>query len=312
MRGLSAYIFGDLIKVTDVLPLFKPPHRIWLLIADQLGRVITTYRPRLEGARDQFPDLSLFEEFVETSQAWGIEPLLLDSLELYYHATIILGTYATELQGRQPSRESRIHQSQAILALAATCRRKDIMDFAPLPISAYSLSLAFSITYRQLQRAKLMSHQLLARDNLSIFHQSLKSLSSTWWLAAVMMRLGKQALESSQRHAAQGQSKPQLPTSQLNEVSRSRSPLIQSPILSNINYSISQTDTSYFDNPNASQSSLNTLEDPLSGKSFWSGPDHLFENRDSSTLGEDSLETFFENFLDISFPTCLGDQSTMY
>lgn len=70
-------------KVTDVLHLFKPPHRIWLLIADQLGRVISTYRPRLEGIRDQFPDLSLFEEFIETSQAWGTEPLLLGKYALY-------------------------------------------------------------------------------------------------------------------------------------------------------------------------------------------------------------------------------------
>ena len=79
-------------KVTDVLPLFEPPFRIWLLIADQLGRVISTYRPRTEGTRDQFPDLSLFEEFVETAQAWDIEPHLLGKhppgfrlIELYPH-----------------------------------------------------------------------------------------------------------------------------------------------------------------------------------------------------------------------------------
>jgi hypothetical protein len=315
-------------KVTDVLPLFKPPQRIWLLIANQLGRVIRTYRPRLEGTQDQYPDLSLFEEFVETSEAWDTDPLLLgeyvlysrifcmityqlypDSLELYYHATIILGTYSAELQGRYPSRECRIHQSQAILALAATCRRTDIRELSPLPISAYSISLAFSITYRQLQKAKLTSHQLLARDNLSIFHQSLKSLSCIWWLAAVMMRLGKQALENIQRPATQGQSRSQPPTSQLNGVLGTRSSLPQSPILSNVNDSTLRTDTSYFDNPNASEGSLNTLEDPLSGTSFWSGVDHLFENRDLSTLGEDSLETIFENFLDANFPTCLGDQS---
>jgi hypothetical protein len=124
-----------------------------------------------------------------------------------------------------------------------------------------------------------------------------------------MMRLGKQALESSLRPATEGQSRSQLPTSQLNEVSTSRSSLIQSPILSNDNHSTSQTNTSYFDNPSAPQDSLNTLEDPLSGTSFWSGVDHIFENRDFPTLGEDSLETIFENFLDVNFPTCLGDHS---
>jgi hypothetical protein len=64
-------------KVTDVLHLFQPPFQLWLLIADQLGRVISTYRPRLEGDKDQIPDLALFEELVETSQAWDTEPQLL-------------------------------------------------------------------------------------------------------------------------------------------------------------------------------------------------------------------------------------------
>lgn len=68
-------------KVTDVLPLFNPPFRIWLLVADQLSCVISTYRPRLED-RDQFPDLSLFEEFVEVSQAWNTEAQLL-GMNLY-------------------------------------------------------------------------------------------------------------------------------------------------------------------------------------------------------------------------------------
>lgn len=183
------------------------------------------------------------------------------------------------------------------------------MDFSPLPISAYTLSLAFSITYRQLQRAKLTNHQLLARDNLSIFHQSLQSLSSTWWLAAVMMHVGKQALESSQRTVTKGQCKPQLPTSQLNEVSRSRSPLIQYPILPPVNHNTSQTDTRYLNNCGAPQGNLNTLEDPLSATSLSSDLDPLFEYRDLLTSGGDYLENFFENFLDVNFPTYLGDQS---
>lgn len=124
------------------------------------------------------------------------------------------------------------------------------------------------------------------------------------------MRLGRQALENSQPPATQRQSGPQLPTSRLNEVSRSRSSLDQYPILSNVNSSTLQPDTSDFDNHGASQGSLNTLEDPLSGTLAWSGLDHHpSENWDLSTLGEDSLETIFENFLDVNFPICLGEQS---
>ncbi|KAJ5761607.1 hypothetical protein N7533_003646 [Penicillium manginii] len=294
-------------KVTDVLPLFKPQFRIWLLIADQLGRVISTYRPRLEGARDQVADLYTFEEFVETSEAWDIEPQLLDSLELYHHATIILGTYSTELQGRQPSRASNIHQSQAILALAAICRRKDVNDFSPMPVSAYSLSLAFSITYRQLQRAKLQGHRVQARENLLTFHQSLKSLCSTWWLAAVMVRLGKHALES-YRPAINTQSESQIPTDSLEEGLRTRPPLIQGTnLVSNVNYSTphTQTNSDSVDNLNTPQDNLDTPEDMVTGAPFSSDLDLLFGSHDLSG----SFETFFENFLDVNFPTCLGEQS---
>lgn len=63
--------------VTDVIPLFKPPFRIWLLLADQLGRVIGFFRPMTDGTREQDTDLSTFEEIIETSDSWDIEPELL-------------------------------------------------------------------------------------------------------------------------------------------------------------------------------------------------------------------------------------------
>ncbi|KAJ5233264.1 uncharacterized protein N7469_005030 [Penicillium citrinum] len=277
-------------KVTDVLPLFEPPFRIWLLIADQLGRVISTYRPRLEGTRDQFPDLSLFEEFVDTAEAWDIEPQLL------------------ELQGRQPSRISNLHQSQAILALAAICRRKDIRDLTPIPVSAYTLSLAFSITYRQLQRAKLSSHKVLARENLLIFHQSLKPLCATWWQAAVMVRLGKYALENNPRAVIQDKSGPPLPINNLDERQKIRS-AIRNINDSSMDDTASLPNLNDFDNQPAIQDSLNTPEDTINGAAFSSDLDHLFENHDLSALGEESFETFFGNFLDVNFPTCLGEQS---
>lgn len=122
------------------------------------------------------------------------------------------------------------------------------------------------------------------------------------------MRLGKQVLESSQRPVSMGHSKSQLSTRQLNEASQSRSPLTESPIPSSVNYSTSQTNTGYFDGCSASQGNLNILEDPLSATSFLSGPDHRFETRDLSTLGDDSLENFFEKFLDVNFPISLSDQ----
>lgn len=124
-----------------------------------------------------------------------------------------------------------------------------------------------------------------------------------------MVRLGKHALENSQRPATQEQSEPQLPTSQLNDVSRSRPPFIQSLNLSNIHHSTPQTDNCSIDKLDTPEDNPNTPEATLSGASFASDMDHSFGNIDLSTLGEDSFEAFFEHFLDANFPTCLGEQS---
>jgi hypothetical protein len=62
---------------TDVLPLFKPPFRSWLLLADQLSRVIGLFRPMVGGTPEQNLDLFTFEEIVETSESWNIGPELL-------------------------------------------------------------------------------------------------------------------------------------------------------------------------------------------------------------------------------------------
>lgn len=175
-----------------------------------------------------------------------------------------------------------------------------------MPLSAYSLALAFSIAYRQLQRTKFQSHRVLAKENLLTFHQSLKSLCSTWWLAAVMVRLGNHVLESFHRPVNPPQTDPQIHGNVLDEVAKKRPPFIHSTNFSNVKYSTpqTQTDPNSLGNLNTPQDSLDTPEDILSGAPFSSDLDNLFENHDLS-----GFETFFENFLDVNFPTCLGEQS---
>ena len=122
------------------------------------------------------------------------------------------------------------------------------------------------------------------------------------------MRLGKHALESSHlQPVIQKQAELQIPTSQSDEVALSRPPPLQKPNVPNINCNNSHS-PSYSDNLNTIQGDLNTYEGTLSGASFPSDLDLHFENHDLVTLGEVSLETFFENFLDVNFPTCLGEQ----
>lgn len=180
-------------------------------------------------------------------------------------------------------------------------------DLLPIAISAYSLSLAFSITYRQLQKAKLPSNRLLASENLAVFHQSLRSLSSTWWLAAVMVHLGKHALEKTRPQAIH--ERPDISsarTNQSQEVARSRSSTIDRSNISNDHYT-PQTDFSRLENLNTAQGNINTPGETFSGVAF-SNVGHVFENYDLSSMEEGYFDTFFQNFLDVNFPTSLGEQ----
>lgn len=120
------------------------------------------------------------------------------------------------------------------------------------------------------------------------------------------MRLGTLALESSQP-VMQKQAEPRIPTSRSDEAALSRPPPIQKPDVPNINRNTSHG-PSYSDNLNTIPGDLNTYEDTLSWTAIPSDLDLHFENHDLATLGEDSLEAFFENFLDVNFPTCLGEQ----
>lgn len=100
---------------------------------------------------------------------------------------------------------TKIRQSQSILSVAALIRKQQMRDSLPLPISAYAVSLAFSVTYNQFKEAKLPSAQLLAVENLELFHQCLRALGDTWLLAAVMTHLSKNALDEIHRRLAQAQ-----------------------------------------------------------------------------------------------------------
>lgn len=64
-------------EVADVVPSFKPPFRISLLLARQLSQVIDCYRPIVDKSFDQDIELSTFEEIIGNSSSWDTNPELL-------------------------------------------------------------------------------------------------------------------------------------------------------------------------------------------------------------------------------------------
>lgn len=57
-------------NVLDIIPIFEPPFRLWLHLANTLTQVIRSYRPVLESNHDSRLEIPTFEELVNTSDAW--------------------------------------------------------------------------------------------------------------------------------------------------------------------------------------------------------------------------------------------------
>ncbi|KAH8689474.1 hypothetical protein BGW36DRAFT_351788 [Talaromyces proteolyticus] len=297
--------------VADVIPLFEPPFRIWLRLADQLGEVIRFYRPMKNKIFEQDLEIPTFEEIVGSSDAWDTNIEHLNSLELFYHAIVVLFTHSKGLQGRSHSRISKIRQSQSIMMINTLVRNNRMEDLLPIPMSAYTLSLAFSITYIQFKESKLSSSRVLATENLELFYKHLKSLSDTWWLASVMMRLGKRALDFIRRRIVQEEPHGfQTDAAQLNIETCIRFPSLNG--VSSAPCTRSQDTASSLQRQGNAEDNIKSPENSLFGSAILSEFSRTLENSTTSSSDEGYFDTFFENFADVNFPSASCDQSFWY
>lgn len=176
-------------------------------------------------------------------------------------------------------------------------------DLLPISIPAYTLSLALSITYRQLKNAQLLTARILAIENLTLFHQCLVSLSDTWWLAAMMQRLGKHALESVQATSDPSGLAQNIIRQTPSVISLPSDAAIATPSSApRYNITTSENLPADTDAPEAFPGH------DTSGEIFASDLDHLFENFDFTSVEEGYFDTFFQNFLDVNLPSTLSEQ----
>ncbi|KAK4869126.1 hypothetical protein LT330_006126 [Penicillium expansum] len=301
---------GDMSQgVDEVISTFQSSFSVWLRIADKLGEVIRFYRPIMKGVDQSELDLPSFEDIVERCEAWDMSPDLLESLELVYHSVTILSTHSSGLQGRSRPRASKIRQSHSILTIASLSCNHDIRDLLPLPMIGYTISLAFSITYKQLRESKLPSALHTAISQLRLFHQCLEKMRSTWWSATVMARLGERVLNNIQLTTNQERSTgPEINITRLNsqhESSRiSTQPLVSThDMQSHSGIDIPHVATRI----NAAYQSTHPLPDDRLGSDRPSN----FEVDSMPFLTDTQIgdfDTFFGNFLDVGFPNSANDQ----
>ncbi|OQE07057.1 hypothetical protein PENVUL_c015G08888 [Penicillium vulpinum] len=295
--------------VDDVVSMFQSPFRVWLRIADKLGEVIHFYRPVMKGVDQSNLDLPFFEDIVEHCEAWDMSPDLFESLELVYHSVIILATHSSGLQGRSQPRASKIRQSHSILTIASLSCNQDIRNFLPFPMIGYTISLVFSVTYKQLRESKLPSARHTAISQLRLFHQCLKKIGTTWWSAAVMTRLGQRVLNNIQPTIDQERSTgSEIDITRLNSQPESNH-ISPQPLASASNaQSHSAIDIAQVARRiNTGSQSAHRLADHRLG----SDKPSSFEVDSTPFLtstGIEDFDTFFGNFLDVSFPNYSDDQ----
>ncbi|KAE8152742.1 hypothetical protein BDV25DRAFT_150493 [Aspergillus avenaceus] len=284
--------------VTDIVPQFQPPFRLWLLLAHRLGEVIKFYRPMMRADSEQDPEIFTFEDAVKASDAWNVNTEILSSLELFHHAIVILSTHSKGLQGRSHSQISRIRQNHSILSITALCRSTQMADLLPISIAAYTFSLALSVTYIQFKEAKLNSAKLVAKQNIELFYERLAEFSDTWWLAAVMMRLGRQALDGIQRRLTHEQPDRFIPGLSRSHTETGTHSLhairdtSESDDLTTAYSGVAQGLRGAHGNINTMYSSDfgNQMNDPV-----------------MSFAEDEFFDAFLENFADVNFPSASGE-----
>ncbi|EXJ64662.1 hypothetical protein A1O7_01000 [Cladophialophora yegresii CBS 114405] len=164
---------------------------MWLRLGDLLDDVIEFYRPTAD------PDCTGWETEFPTydSLAEGIDPDLLHGseqnvLEICYLVISILSCRAggptTASYARRISAASRI---QDLLSDGKH------LSVPPLPLIPYAVGLTLTVTYRGL-RDNAFEDGERAQADLATRCEMLEALSTYWWTADAMARLGRKALKS--------------------------------------------------------------------------------------------------------------------
>ncbi|KIV80829.1 hypothetical protein PV11_08305 [Exophiala sideris] len=167
---------------------------LWFRMGDLLDEVIEFYRPTADpdttGWETEFPSYSLLCQDIDLSLLPDGEQSI---LELCYHVIAILscrtGGPTTASYARRISAGDRIQQ------LLSNGRHAHI---PPIPLVPYSVGLSLTVAYRSIRdRANVDLDR--AQADIATRCETLETLSTYWWTADAMARLGRKALKSLQQ-----------------------------------------------------------------------------------------------------------------
>ncbi|KAI1611537.1 hypothetical protein EDD36DRAFT_291982 [Exophiala viscosa] len=171
---------------------------LWFRLGDLLDEVIEFYRPTADpdatGWETEFPSYSLLCQDIDLSLLPDGEQSI---LELCYHVIAILtcrtGGPTTASYARRISAADRMQQ------LLSNGRHAHI---PPIPLVPYAVGLSLTVAYRSIRdRANVDLDR--AQADIATRCETLEMLSTYWWTADAMARLGRKALKSLQQPGMQ-------------------------------------------------------------------------------------------------------------
>ncbi|TQN67760.1 hypothetical protein CSHISOI_07706 [Colletotrichum shisoi] len=203
-----------------------PCFRLFLSVVQWLDKVIELYRPGVIAQSHEskpFVDLPVLEPMILEAEALQVSTPLLATIEVFYHAVIILSCrlsrpgppvqYASSI----PPASANARRSLAAERISSAIRRDHL---SPVPLVPYALSLALSVEYRKMRHSALPMFRARARSAFKSNSELMKRFGDVYWSARVVAGLGERILREMERAAnsiAQGTAGP-LATSSITDV----------------------------------------------------------------------------------------------
>ena len=178
----------------------RAPITVWLRLGDLLDQIIDFYRPTADpdasGWEAEFPSWNSMLEDIDLD---GMLDSHLTILELCYNVIAILSCRnASPNHASYTRRILAANRIESLLSHPTTAHPETPTPLAisPIPLVPYAIGLSLTVAYRGL-RDHSSDHSRTA-SALSARCEMLESLSSRWWTADAMAKLGRKALKSMQ------------------------------------------------------------------------------------------------------------------
>lgn len=115
-------------------------------------------------------------------------------LEIFYHAIAILTSRYRDWNPVTASNAASIRQALSTLRVLQIVEETALSELPALPVIPYTMTLCLSVTYRQCRAFSTAAANNRAKRHLNIAYCVLGELSTQWWNAEAMAKLGGRAI----------------------------------------------------------------------------------------------------------------------